>query len=221
LLGQFYTTSKAHWKANINAMVSYAQFDPMAKGYVYGAVANYFAVIAGIANEAKLLGDLTACGGRPGDGSDTTSSNHGFDINCPDFLDISIPVGIAEVNLNCERFSIEASAEMLHMGIQKTFSDGTSTAWLAAGIEESFKDYIKVEGQQKIYITWDHNNKFSDVGISGKAGIEVEYLGGAEGEYTFGMNSGFDAQGEVKNDLGENIEKGMSGVTKWNEYINQ
>lgn len=64
----------------------------------------------------------------------------------------------------------------------------------------------------KLYITWDQNNQFSDVGLKGTGSISVDQLGSAEFGYGFAMNAGFNSQTEVKTTFSENIDKAIGYI---------
>lgn len=206
------------WKTYLNAMINIVQLDPTPgnRHTVYARVAQYFVFLQQASVAGRFYLPPSECH-VPMTSAQADSillqAKHELDFNCPEWLKLEVPVKAATLKLDCESFSIEADLYgLLQAGIEKQFKSGTSTLWVSAGVDQKFKDFVKLEMTGKLYITWDQNNQFSDVGLKGTGNISVDQLGSAEFGYGFAMNAGFNSQTEVKNTFSENLDKAIGYI---------
>jgi hypothetical protein len=101
------------------------------------------------------------------------------------------------------------------VGAEKKFETGTSTLYVGAGIDGSFRDMASGEITQQFYIVFDNNNEFADLGMRGSVSGNIGGAIGAEFTYDIALNAGFNSQTEVKSEWLENYEKALGYVTKW------
>ncbi|MGN6421476.1 MAG: tetratricopeptide repeat protein [Pseudobacter sp.] len=206
------------WKTYLNAAINIVQLDPSPgnRHTVYSRVAQYFVFLQQAAVAGKFHLPPSECHvpmTRAQADSVLLQAKHELDFNCPEWLKLEVPVKAATLKLDCQSFSFEADMYgLLHAGIEKQFKSGTSTLWVSAGVDEKFRDFAKVEMTGKLYITWDQNNKFSDVGLKGTGSISVDQLGSAEFGYGFALNAGFNSQTELKNTFSENLDKAIKYI---------
>ncbi|MBP7554718.1 MAG: hypothetical protein KA821_00535 [Chitinophagaceae bacterium] len=196
--------TQARWKEYINALVSIVQLDPSAanKKKVYSFVAQYFTFLqqassAGVKDlpPSECHVPLTA------EQADAIlQARHDVEIECPDWLKLELSIKFAKLNLDCDAFTLEADAYgLLTFGMEKKFKTGSSTLYIGAGVDGSFGSMASGSITQQLYIVFDHNNQFSDIGLrGGVSGDLVNGMVGAEFGYDFSMNSGFNAQGSTK-----------------------
>lgn len=203
------------WKEYINALINIVQLDPSPswQSAVYHRVYSYFSFLESVHSFAKFEYPPFECHPTRMTSKQADSilqANHDFKLECPDWLKVSIPLKVAKVSLDCEAFTVTADVyKLITVGAEKKFKTGTSTLWVSAGVDAEFAKYGKLEMTQKIYVVWDHNNEFSDIGLKGTGKVEIDHVGSVEMGYNFGLNSGFDAQPKVENSIGEQVDKVM------------
>ncbi len=207
------------WKEFINAIINIVQLDPTPanQGKVAHWVSQYFHFIGFASSSGEFLYPPSSCMIKITDAEMAAllQANHDFKLECPEWLKLEIPVKVAKLKLDCSEFSIEANAyDLLEIGIKKEFKTGSSTLWVGAGVDAEFAKYGKVEMKGEMYVVWDQNNQFSDVGLRGSGQVSVEQMGSAEMQYGFGLNSGFTSETSVKNDFAETLDKASGFIGK-------
>jgi tetratricopeptide (TPR) repeat protein len=196
--------TQTRWKEYINALVSIVQLDPSSanKKKVYSFVAQYFTFLQQASNAGvKDLPPSECHVPLTTEQADAIlQARHDVEIECPDWLKLELSIKFAKLNLDCDAFTLEADAYgLLTFGMEKKFKTGSSTLYIGAGIDGSFGSMASGSITQQLYIVFDHNNQFSDIGLRGGAsGDLVNGVVGAEFGYDFSMNSGFNAQGSTK-----------------------
>lgn len=186
---------QTRWKSYIDKLGYIASLDPSTSGFVYRATSDYFAYLASISSAVSGLypAYYDCFPPKPYDPNYTNSSNRLYEIFCKKGIGGKLPFGVVSVNLNCERFEMSASVELLKFGVEKKFTTGTSTVWIGGGLEAEFEGIYKIEATQKLFLVWDKNNVFSDAGVSGTGQITVKHIMKGGFGYSFGVNSGFNA----------------------------
>lgn len=208
----------SNYKQYINGLINAVQLDPsMAnKRMVYATVGNYFAFLGNAMGSYKVLDEHQSCKSKltAQEAQDIIESARAIEFQCPSWLKVNASLLVAKLKADCNGFNIEADIyKMIHVGVEKKFKTGTSTLYVGGGIEGKFRNMAKGSIKQQFYITFDHNNEFSDLGMRGNATGEL--AGGAIGadfSYDFAMNAGFNAQGKVKSDWITKYEKALNYV---------
>ena len=214
-----YAIVNPRWKEYINALINIVQLDPTPsnQALVAALVSQYFNFLGFASSSGQFLYPPPSCGIKITDAEMAAllESNRNFKLECPDWLKLEIPVKVAKLKLDCNEFSIEANAyDLLELGIKKEFKTGSSTLWVGAGVDSEFAKHGKVELKGEMYVVWDQNNQFSDVGLRGSGKISVEQIGSAEMQYGFGLNSGFTSETSVKNNFAETLDKASGFIGK-------
>lgn len=212
--------AQSNYKQYLNGLISVIQLDlsPANKRLVYANVAGYFtflynAVSAYLVKE-RPMGCDTKMTSQEADELITSSRN--VDLKCPDWLKLNVSLGVAKLKADCDGYNIEADVyKLIHVGAEKKFKTGTSTLYVGAGIDGSFKGLASGSIQQQFYIVFDNNNEFADLGMRGSAtGDLASGAIGAEFSYDFAMNAGFNSQGAVKSEWITNYEKALNFASK-------
>lgn len=212
--------AQSNYKQYINGLISIVQLNPSPanRRLVYATVANYFTFLQTAIGSYQVLDPYMTCHNKltSAEAQEIITSTRNVDINCPSWLKISVSLQVAKLNADCDGYNIEADVyKLIQVGAEKKFKTGTSTLYAGAGIDGSFKGVASGSIQQQFYVVFDHNNQFADLGMRGGASGDLAGgMIGAEFGYDFAMNSGFNAQGEVKSDWITNYEKALSFVTK-------
>lgn len=213
------------WKQYINGLISNVQLDPSGsnKRMVYGIVGEYFSfLITAIQTGVCFEEAPTECHNlnmTTEEADEIIAANHNIDINCPQWLNVSLDLQVAKLSADCTKYSIEGGKVLL-AGYEKNFKTGTSTLSAGVGAEQKF-GIAKASIKQMMYISFDNNNSFSDLGIKGSiegkigVGSETGIIGdigkvsttvaGVEGGYTLGLNAGFNGAVKGKGVLTEFI----------------
>ncbi|ULQ58300.1 hypothetical protein KJS94_08845 [Flavihumibacter rivuli] len=208
------------WKVFLNTLINYAQLDPSIgnQRLVCSFVSQYFTFLIQCMQAAKLDAPPMECHTTmtTEEADAILAANHDFKLDCPDWLEFEVSLKLAKLKVNCESYNIEADVYgIINVGAEKQFKSGTSTLYVGAGIDGSFKEVAEGEITQQFYIVFDHNNQFSDVGMRGTANGELAGgMIGAEFGYDFSMSSGFNAQGKTNSAWVENYTKALGYVTK-------
>lgn len=213
--------AQSNFKQYINGVISIVQLDPSVanKRMVYAMVGNYFAFLQGAIGAYLIMDPYPSCS-EPMMSSEEVQaalkSARSVDLTCPSWLKINVSLKVASLKADCEGYNIEADVyKLIQVGGEKKFKTGTSTLYVGAGINGSFKNVASGSIKQQFYIVFDHNNDFSDLGMRGGASGDLAGgMIGAEFGYDFSLNSGFNAQGAVKSKWITNYEKALNYVTK-------
>lgn len=201
---------QARWKIYIDRMGQIASISPTHVGYLYAAIQGYFSYLHAISSQVNILSGLDQCNPieRPVEPEDIFS-NRLFEIMCDRGIGGQLPFGMVKVNLSCEGIKFSGTVELLKFGMEKSFRSGTSTIWIGGGVEANFKDVFEVEATQKLFVVWDKNNVCTDAGMSGTGKLSVSNIQSTEFGYSFGVNSGFNAEFKTENDFANNVDKIM------------
>jgi hypothetical protein len=197
------------WKTYLNQLINIVTMSPEAgnRVLVYKMVAMYFEMMIRASSTAQFLHPPTECGISgltPAQTDSVIESSRKIDFHCPPSFNFEIDLQVAKLKGDCEKFSVEAGKLWL-VSLEKNFKKGTSTIAGGVGISQGFGKAGKASLKQWIYITFDNNNNFSDLGLKGTAEVAVNSnpikiteeigtitrkIGGIEGGYTLGINSG-------------------------------
>jgi len=197
---------QARWKDYLNSLISIVHYNPSPgnKKMVYGMVAEYFNFLATAWQSAVLIK-----GCKPGmtaeEAAALIESSRQIDFRCPGWMNISISLGIASMKTSCSSYSIEGG-ELVQWAYEKDFKTGTSTLAAGAGVDASFQGILKASANHMLYLSFDNNNKFADMGIRGgvnlgmgwqtesllieKVGKISRKFAGVEAGYSIGWKSG-------------------------------
>jgi hypothetical protein len=126
-------------------------------------------------------------------------SNAIKEIECP--LDIEIPFGFGNAELNCEKFSIKAG-EGAVFGYEKNFKTHQSTVSVSIGLileleakVGPLKAGVSAEATETAFITFDGNNGIADAGLKNEAKVSAGATGVGKKEVsvgsTLGIHSGY------------------------------
>src|SRR5450759_4322922 len=129
----------------------------------------------------------------------TIDSNAIKEMDCP--LNIEIPFGFGNAELNCEKFSIKAG-EGAVFGYEKNFKTHQSTVSVGIGLileleakVGPLKAGVSAEATETAFITLDGDNKFSDGGLKNEAKVSAGATGVGKKEVsvgsTLGIHSGY------------------------------
>ena len=214
--------AQSNYKKYINGMINIVQLNPSAgnKLMVYSTVADYFKFLLSALQSYQVLPLPMSCKSKltKQEADDIIASARNVRLECPAWLKMSVSLQVAKLKADCEGFNIEADVyKLLQVGAEKKFKSGTSTLYVGAGIEGSFKGVASGEIKQQFYIVFDNNNEFADLGMRGSGSGDLA-AGGLKAEigYDFALNAGFNAQGEIKSEWIEKYEKALDFVVKHN-----
>lgn len=198
------------WKEYLNDLINIVSLDPNAgnKIMVYRSLQQYFVVLAQCWGSGQFLDPPMECSVvlTTAEADSIIASSRNLDLSCPQWLNIEIDVKVAKLKADCNKYAIEAG-KFWQAGYEHNFRTGTTT--LSAGIGAKAKFFANTGGadlKAMVYVSFDNNNEFSDVGIMGKASVKIAdtpfvlaggngsaggTLGGTEGVVKLGLNSGF------------------------------
>lgn len=197
------------WQEYINDLLNIVSLDPSAanKIMVYRNLQQYCSVLASCFGGQFIdppLDCYTSLTTAQADSMIASSRN--LDLSCPKWLNIEIDVKVAKIKADCDKYGLEVG-KLWQASYEHNFRTGTTT--LAAGVGAKAKFFANMGGadlKAMVYVSFDKNNEFSDVGIMGKASVKIGdtpfslaggngsaggTLGGTEGVVKFGLNSGF------------------------------
>lgn len=203
-----------NWKSYINGWVDIAQLDPSnaMKKAVYKTVADYFTFLATalqtqVAAEpppAECMVNLTT-----EEADAIIAASHDIDLRCPEWLKLKIGLGAFTLQADCNQYSIDGGEGLL-IAYEKNFRTGACTISAGVGEKADFKELIEADMSMMAYISLDNNNQVSDFGIKGSASAATK-IGGLEGGYSLGVNSGFNAavngKGILKNFINLSLQQ--------------
>jgi tetratricopeptide (TPR) repeat protein len=121
----------------------------------------------------------------------TKESNAIKDVDCP--LDFGISFIVGNIELNCEKFSIEGG-EVLMFKYERDFKTKSSTMNIGIGVNIDLGKGFNAGVQEYAFIKFDGNGGFSDAGIKTEASAEagIGIIGvKAEVGSTLGIESGW------------------------------
>lgn len=202
------TRAMTVWKQYIDGAINILMLDPSPgnKRTAYGLVSNYFLMLELIASTVKFEYPVE-CSAIPLSKEEEAAllmSNRAINFNCPSWLNFEFDLQVAKVKGDCDKFGIEAGKGFIG-AFERNFKAGTSTISAGVGASQNFVAG-KATLKQMVYVTFDNDNQFSDMGLKGTAEVSVgtdpvkvtEEIGkvtgkiaGVEGGYTWGVNSGF------------------------------
>jgi tetratricopeptide (TPR) repeat protein len=212
------------WKQYINKLTNIVSLDPSSANtrFVCDKVGEYF-LFLGMASQAGIFPDPPSeCHNNiTTDAADSIieSSRH-IDLQCPSSLNIEIDLQVAKLKADCSKFSI-SGGQGLRLGYDHSFKNGTSTLSAGVGIKASFLNAGGVDASEMLFVSWDNNNQFSDLGLKMNASVKVGgtplsvaesiakvggTIAGIEGGYTMGINSGFNVSVKGKGLLSDVIK---------------
>jgi tetratricopeptide (TPR) repeat protein len=196
------------WREYINDLINIVSLDPSAsnKILVYRNLQQYCTVLSSCLGGQYIEPPMACFSALTEEQTDSLiASSRNLDLSCPKWLNVEIDVKVAKIKADCEKYAIEAG-KFWQASYERNFRTGTTT--LAAGIGAKAKFFANTGGadlKAMIYVSFDKNNEFSDVGLMGKASVKIGdtpfslaggngsaggTLGGTEGMIKLGMNSG-------------------------------
>ena len=207
-------TIQPRWKHYVNGLVSIVSLDPSDanKIAVYRTVQAYFSFVGFAWGQGQFIEPPEECQVK----SELTTeqaeailkSSRDPNINCPPYLNLDIDLQLARMKFDCSKYGLEIGQGLM-ASYEKEFKTGKSTIAAGVGVKAKFLHLGKASAKQMLYLTFDDNNKLSDVGLKGTAGasigLETEALmvsdigkisatlAGVEGGYTAGISSGLNA----------------------------
>lgn len=199
----------ATWEDYINDLVNIASLDPSAgnKIMVYRNLHQYFNVLASCTGGQFLDPPMECSVTLSSEQADSLiASSRNIDLSCPKWLNLEVDVKVAKLKADCDKYAIEVG-KLWQAGYEHNFRTGTTT--LSAGVGAKAKFFANTGGadlKAMVYVSFDNNNQFSDVGVMGKASVKIGdtpfvlaggngsaggTLGGTEGMVKLGLSSGF------------------------------
>lgn len=200
--------AQSNYKQYINGLINAVQLNPTPsnKRWVYGKVESYFSFVYDAIQSYLILDPYMTCktGANPDNDNTLIESARNVDVRCPSWLKMDLNLQVAKLKADCTQFGIEGElTKVFHAGFEKQFKTGTSTLYAGASLKDSFTGIASASLKQQFFISFDQNDQFSDLGMRGSSGIDLE-LGsgvvGVEAGYTLSVNSGFNSQ--VKSKIG-------------------
>lgn len=212
--------AQSNYKQYINGLINAVQLDPSLsnKMMVYKAVANYFVFLQTAIGSYLVMDPHMSCNTSmtSEQAKDIIESARNIALQCPLWLKLNVSLKVVSLKADCNGYNVEAEVyKLINVGVEKKFKTGTSTLYVGAGINGSFKNVASGSIKQQFYIVFDHNNDFSDLGMRGSASGDLAGgMVGAEFGYDFSLNSGFNAQGKTTSKWVTNYEKALGVVTR-------
>ena len=198
------------WKEYLNDLINIVSLDPSAgnKIMVYRNLQQYFVVLAQCWGKGQFLDPPMECYTNlsTAEADSMIASSRNLDLSCPEWLNVEIDVQVAKIKADCSKYAIEVG-KLWQGSYEHHFKTGTTT--LAVGVGAKAKFFANTGGadlKAMVYVSFDNNNEFSDVGVMGKASVKIGdtpfalaggngsaggTLGGSEGVVKYGLNSGF------------------------------
>ena len=198
------------WREYLNDLINIVSLDPSAGNriMVYRNLQQYFVVLAQCWGSGQFLDPPMECSVvlTTAEADSLIASSRNLDLSCPQWLNIEVDVKVAKIKADCNKYALEVG-KVYQASYEHNFRTGTTT--LAAGVGAKAKFFANTGGadiKAMVYISFDNNNEFSDVGIMGKASVKIGdtpfvlaggngsaggTIGGTEGVVKYGLNSGF------------------------------
>lgn len=210
---------QGRWKEYINAKINIMSLNPTPgnKRSVYFSVNNYFNFLIQVMQSFKIEGQAIEC---PPDGMTSAQADaiiaakHDFDFDCPSWMKLNFSLHVAKLKADCQSYGIEVTIEeIFKIGGEKKFKTGTSTLYVGLGVDAKFHNVISGKASQQLYVVFDQNNDFADLGIRGDvSGTVINGMLDGKIGYDFAMNGGFSTQGEIKSKWVGMLESGMKVI---------
>ncbi len=198
------------WREYINDLINIVSLDPSAGNriMVYRNLQQYATVVGACFGSGQFLDPPMECSVSltTAEADSLIASARNLDLSCPKWLNIEVDVKVAKIKADCDKYAVEVG-KLWQAGYEHNFRTGTTT--LSAGVGAKAKFFANTGGadlKAMVYVSFDNNNEFSDVGIMGKASVKIGdtpfslagggasaggTLGGTEGMVKLGLNSGF------------------------------
>ncbi len=214
------------WKEYVNDLINIVSLDPSAanKRYVSHVIYQYFLFLATASEAGQFIDMPMECNSKmtSAQADSVIQSSRDIDLSCPAWLNLELDVQVAKIKADCSKYAIEASGSIFRGGFERDFKTGTST--LSAGVGIKAKFFAEVGGaemKQMVYVSWDNNNRFCDLGLKGTAAVKIgdnpfkivdgfakvgATVAGVEGGYTLGINSGFNSSVKGKGIIADFIK---------------
>lgn len=120
------------------------------------------------------------------------------DSDCP--INITVPLGIGELSLNCKNFAILVG-EGMKFGYERDFTAKTSTVLFGPGAGAK-AGVVEFEANALGFVTWNNDNNISDFGVRVSSGVGAKIgpvtSGGMEAQVQVGVESGFSYSSSIK-----------------------
>lgn len=197
------------WREYINDLINIVSLDPSAANriMVYRNLQQYCNILSMCFGSGQFIDPPSECNTMltTAQADSLIASARNLDLSCPKWLNIEIDVKVAKIKADCDKYAIEAG-KLWQASYEHNFRTGTTT--LAAGVgakAKFFSDIGSADLKAMVYVSFDKNNEFSDVGIMGKASVKIGdtpfkfaddigkaggTLAGTEGMVKLGLNSG-------------------------------
>lgn len=150
--------------------------------------------------------------GSPVDRELSAEKNPSFnEPDCP--FSINIPLGVGDVSLSCESFSVDMG-EGIVGGFEYEFESGQTTVYMGLGVQAEL-GVLSVEASATQYICFDSNFNVTDIGNIASAEASVMDISptlgisgaSAEANVTFSVNDGL-SMGFQESVMGQSIVAG-------------
>jgi tetratricopeptide (TPR) repeat protein len=196
------------WREYINDLINIVSLDPSAanKILVYRNLQQYCTVLTTCFG-GQFIDPPSECysGLTDAQADSLIASSRSLDLSCPKWLNVEIDVKVGKIKADCDKYALEVG-KLWQASYEHNFRTGTTT--LAAGVGAKAKFFANTGGadiKAMIYVSFDKNNEFSDVGLMGKASVKIGdtpfslaggngsaggTLGGTEGLIKLGLSSG-------------------------------
>jgi hypothetical protein len=208
------------WKEFINGVINIYQMDPTPahKRFISGLISNYFVMLELVGSFVRFDYPSECRNLKYNDkqADSVLKSSREINMNCPSWLNIELDLQVARLKADCEKFEVEGGKGFL-VAFEKNFKTGTSTISAGPGIKQKFVGVVEGEIKGMIYVTFDNDNNFTDLGVKLNAEVSVGSnpikvaegiaeiggkVAGLEGGITIGINSGFGSGVQGKGGLG-------------------
>lgn len=225
--GSFYRprmeVAMQRWKTQINEMIDIAQLDPSSgnKLMVTRMVGAYFAFLGSAASFGPAP-ELPSCkiNYNASENDSVIEANRAWQLECPSWLNVEMDFDIGKFKGDCSKYSIEVGSSIFGQ-YEYAFKTGTATFAAGYGVKAKFAgDLVKAGMKQMVFISFDRDGSFADIGYRGKYEVGVSdtpikigkiikvgtTVAGVEANYSVGINSGFTSNVKGKGVLADFIK---------------
>lgn len=169
----------------------------------YNTINHFLSAIEDLSKSTPMLVGPKMCGGE--EAPKVAVIDNKYDVlnipNCP--VNISIPVVVGKISLNCTSFSI-SGGEGVKGSYSKNFITGQTTLTIGMGVTYEAGSAgiasVSAGADGSFYMTFDKSGGFSDAGmkfsVGASAGVGAVNSSTSAG-VTMGMNSGFNYTGNA------------------------